>query len=76
MNDNCFVEIKGESYPGILKSIRGNVYDVQMAGKCGYDYVINNMNTSGKILMTKTGVSYSFSVISSFDQDKLTISFM
>lgn len=76
MNDNCFVEINGNSYPGILKSIRGNVYDVQMAGVNGYNYVMNNMNAPGRILMPKTGMSYSFTVISGFVPNTLTINFM
>ncbi len=72
---NCFIEIGNESYPGTFIGKRGNVYDVQMAGPHGYDYVMSQMNCHGRILVRETKDEYLFTAVSSLNPDTYSVSF-
>lgn len=71
---NCFVEIGEISYPGHFLRDRGGIYDVQMAGQNGYDFVIGQMNTPGRILIPATGAAYHFTRLLAFAPDRMEIS--
>ncbi len=72
---NCFVEINEESFPGNLISHQGNIFNVQMAGQEGYDYVVEQMNCPARILISQTGMAYDITTIVSLVPQTLSISF-
>lgn len=57
----CFVEIAGQSFPGtFIGEHPGDIYEVQMAGINGYNFVITSMDQPGQIQFPKRGTALPF----------------